>query len=149
MIHMTSVTLVIISPHMKESKWIDWEIEYSLRCIHRECGTSKTNGIVGIIMKYDGGYEWFKKHRTNPDGCCVCTYDDSIVYDIINKNRYNQYPLKYTCEKCMCVDGSTASYISYVEEEDFLKNPIWHINNAYEKSKNDADGYAICKTRKQ
>ena len=22
----TSVTIVILSPHMKESKWIDWEI---------------------------------------------------------------------------------------------------------------------------
>ena len=30
MIYSTSVTIVIISPHMKESNWIDWEIEYSL-----------------------------------------------------------------------------------------------------------------------
>mgnify|MGYP004513180377 FL=1 len=28
MMYDTSVTIVIISPHMKESKWIDWEIEY-------------------------------------------------------------------------------------------------------------------------
>ena len=27
MIFSTSVTIVIISPHMKESNWIDWEIE--------------------------------------------------------------------------------------------------------------------------
>ena len=27
MIYSTSVTIVIISPHMKESNWIDWEIE--------------------------------------------------------------------------------------------------------------------------
>ena len=25
----TTVTVVIISPNMKKSKWIDWEIEYS------------------------------------------------------------------------------------------------------------------------
>ena len=30
MMYNTSVTIVIISPHIKESKWIDWEIEYSL-----------------------------------------------------------------------------------------------------------------------
>lgn len=29
MMYDTSVTIVIISPHIKESKWIDWEIEYS------------------------------------------------------------------------------------------------------------------------
>lgn len=31
MIFDTTVTIVIISPHMTESEWIDWEIEYSLR----------------------------------------------------------------------------------------------------------------------
>ena len=31
MIFGTTVTVVIISPHMTESEWIDWEIEYSLR----------------------------------------------------------------------------------------------------------------------
>lgn len=32
----TSVTIVIISPHIKESKWIDWEIEYCLKNITRK-----------------------------------------------------------------------------------------------------------------
>ena len=27
----TTVTVVIISPNIKKSKWIDWEIEYSLK----------------------------------------------------------------------------------------------------------------------
>lgn len=27
----TSVTIVIISPNIKKSRWIDWEIEYSLK----------------------------------------------------------------------------------------------------------------------
>ena len=27
----TSVTIIILSPNMKESKWIDWEIEYCLK----------------------------------------------------------------------------------------------------------------------
>ena len=30
MMYDTSVTIVILSPNMKESKWIDWEIELSL-----------------------------------------------------------------------------------------------------------------------
>lgn len=31
MMYDTSVTIVIISPNMKKSKWIDWEIEYCLK----------------------------------------------------------------------------------------------------------------------
>ncbi len=36
MMYDTSVTIVIISPHIKESKWIDWEIEYCLKNITRK-----------------------------------------------------------------------------------------------------------------
>ena len=35
MIFDTSVTIVILSPKMTESHWIDWEIEYSLKAITR------------------------------------------------------------------------------------------------------------------
>ena len=31
MIYNTSVTILIISPHMKESNWISWELEYALK----------------------------------------------------------------------------------------------------------------------
>ena len=32
----TSVTIVIISPHMRESKWIPWEIKYCLKQTERK-----------------------------------------------------------------------------------------------------------------
>ena len=51
MIYSTSVTIVIISPNMTQSKWIDWEIEYSLKQIKRGDTTSSTNGVVGVVMK--------------------------------------------------------------------------------------------------
>lgn len=56
----TSVTIVIISPNMKKSKWIDWEIEYCLKKITRKDRTSQRNGIVGVIMKINDGYRWLK-----------------------------------------------------------------------------------------
>ena len=31
MMYKTTVTIVIISPNMNKSKWIDWEIEYCLK----------------------------------------------------------------------------------------------------------------------
>jgi hypothetical protein len=147
MMYDTSVTIVIISPNVKESKWIDWEIEYSLKNIKRKGRTSHTNGVVGVIMKYNGGYDWFKTIATNGDGCTVSSYDESKVYTIINKNRFNQNPTVYICDVCKTVNALTGSYIAYVEEETFLSDPQRYIDNAYDKSENDASGYDITKTR--
>jgi hypothetical protein len=143
----TSVLIVIISPNMKKSKWIDWEIEYCLKNISRKGRTSHTNGIVGVIMKSDNGYDWLKTTEINPDGCKASSYDESKVYNIVNNNRFNQNPKKYTCDKCKTVSALTGSYIAYVEEDVFLSDPQKYINNAFDKSENDADGYDIIKTR--
>ena len=147
MMYDTSVTIIIISPKMKESKWIDWEIEYCLKHITRQNRTSHTNGIVGVIMKVDGSYDWFKYSKTNSDGHSVCNYHTTKVYDIINKNRGNQEPKKYACETCKSIDALNGSYIAFVEEDVFLNNPTKYIDNAYEKSENDANGYNITLTR--
>lgn len=147
MMYDTSVTIVIISPNMKKSKWIDWEIEYSLKSITRKGRTSHTNGVVGVIMKRNGGYSWLKTTSDNDDGCSSSSYDSSKLYSIINDNRFNQNPKVYSCERCETVNSLTGSYIALVEEEDFLKNPKKYIDNAYDKSENDANGYDLCKKR--
>lgn len=147
MMYDTSVTIVIISPNMKKSKWIDWEIEYCLKDNTRKGRTSHTNGVVGVIMKYNGDYSWFKSTHKNDDGCSSTTYKESKVYDIINKNRFNQNPKKYSCNVCKTVSSLTGSYIAYVDEETFLNNPTKYIDNAYDKSENNADGYDLTKKR--
>lgn len=147
MMYDTSVTIVIISPNMKQSKWIDWEIEYCLKNETRKNRTSHTNGVVGVIMKCNGGYSWFKKSNKNDDGCSSLSYEENKVYDIINNNRFNQNPKVYSCDVCKTVNSLTGSYIAYVEEDDFLANPSKYIDNAYNKSENDASGYDLTKTR--
>ncbi len=147
MMYDTSVTIVIISPNMKESKWIDWEIEYCLKSITRKNRTSHTNGVVGVIMKYNGGYSWLKTTVEEEDGCSFTTYESSKMYDIINKNRFNQNPKVYTCQTCKTVNKLSGSYIALVEEDDFLSNPTKYIDNAYDKSENDASGYDLCKQK--
>jgi hypothetical protein len=147
MMYNTSVTIVIISPNMRQSKWMDWEIEYSLKNNTRKDRTSHTNGVVGVIMKQNGGYSWFKSLMKNADGCSVVAYDQTKVYDIVNNNRFNQNPQKYACDVCKTVDGLTGSYIAYVEEDEFISNHEKYINNAYDKSENDANGYDLTKTR--
>lgn len=136
LIYSTSVTIVIISPHMTQSKWIDWEIEYSLKQIKRNDRTSGTNGVLGVVMKCNGDYTWLRSSVHKKDGHITISTDTSYLFDIINKNRMNEKEFKYLCKDCHSIDFLNGSYISLIEEETFLNNPNKYINNAYEKSKN-------------
>lgn len=147
MMYDTSVTIVIISPHIKESKWIDWEIEYCLKLITRKDRISHRNGVVGVIQKVNGDYSWFKHKVYQPDGHALNDYHRDYLFPIIYKNRQNQSPQRYHCPICRSIDALTGSYISFVEEDEFLNNIDIYINNAYEKSENDGAGYIIHPTR--
>lgn len=146
MIYGTSVTIVVVSPHFSESKWIDWEIEYSLKEMTREDRTSRTNGVVGVIMKYNGRYDWIVGESSYPDGCTSRTIDNGKLYPIMSKNRYNLDRPQYLCARCKTVDVLNGSYISLIKEEEFLGNPSRYIENAYEKSER-IDAFKIAKTR--
>jgi MTH538 TIR-like domain (DUF1863) len=139
MIYSTSVTIVVISPNMKLSNWIDWEIEYSLKQIKRNDRTSGTNGVLGVVMKYNGGYSWLRPSVKNSDGHTAIQTNNEYLYDIIHKNRFNQEPPEYTCDVCKNVNSLTGSYISLINEEDFLEDPDQYIDNAYDKSKNTSN----------
>ncbi len=143
MIYDTSVLIVVLSPNMITSEWIDWEIEYSLKCINRKGRQSKMNGVVCVIQN-NNGYDWLRTSVSKDDGCSVLKYDSSKIYKIINKNRINQIPKQYACSQCKYVNALTGSYISIVKEEVFLKNPDKYIENAYNKSQN-AKNYNITK----
>jgi hypothetical protein len=146
MIFGTTVTIVIISPHMTESEWIDWEIEYSLREYSRNGKKSKSNGVVGVVMKVDGGYDWLRSTTTHADGHTSTNNDTSKMYKIINDNRFNENPKIYVCSKCKTVDRLSGSYISLIPEEEFLDDPNFFIENAYQKCQS-VDKYIISKTR--
>lgn len=147
MMYDTSVTIVIISPNMTQSKWIDWEIEYSLKRVTRAGRTSQTNGVVGVVMKHNGDYSWFQTLVEKSDGCKVTQPNESKVYSIISENRYNQTPKVYACDNCKCISALTGSYISYITEDDFMKEPTKYIDNAYDKSENDASGYSLTRSK--
>lgn len=50
-------------------------------------------------------------------------------------------------DKCKTYDWLNGSYITFVEEETFMDDPEKYINNAYDKSENDASGYDLVKQR--
>lgn len=146
MIFDTTVTIIVVSPNIKQSKWIDWEIEYSLKEYKRNSRASKTNGIVAVIQKINGDYSWIRKKNIENDGHSTYTNDTSFLFDIINNNRFNQVPKEYICEDCLTVDANKGSYISIIEEDDFLKNPDFYIENAYQKSQN-VENYNLKKNK--
>ncbi len=145
MIYGTSVTIIIISPNMVKSKWIDWEIEYSLKETTRKDRTSRANGIVGVIMKSNGGYSWIESTSKYEDGCVARVIDDSKLYEIISANRFNLKKKVYSCDTCQTVGKLSGSYISLINEEDFLKAPNKYIDNAFDKSERIID-FKIVKT---
>lgn len=146
MMYGTSVLIVVVSPNTKESKWIDWEIEYSLKEISRMDRTSKTNGVVGVIQKVNGGYDWLVTKSEKDDGCTVRTIDDSRLYKIINENRYNRNDKTYACDHCKSYSQLDGSYVSLIDEVDFMSDPAKYIENAYEKSEK-AEEFDLSKQR--
>ncbi len=147
MLFNTSVTIVILSPNMIESKWIPWEIEYSLCCYSRDGRQSKQNGVVAVIQKVNGGYDWLRTIRYDEEkGMNVSTYEKNLLPDVLNNNMFNSAPPKHPCVNCRKYDGLSVcaecntfdamqgSYISFVTEDEFLSDINRYIENAYEKS---------------
>ena len=146
MMYDTSVTIVIVSPNFVKSKWIDWEIEYCLKEISRKSRTSKTNGVVGVVQKHNGSYDWLVTKSSKPDGCTVRDFDNSKLYQIITANRYKRAGQAYACNVCKTHRQLDGSYISLIDQETFLANPEKYIENAYEKSE-QADDFDLTKQR--
>jgi len=141
MIYPTSVTILIVSPNMKLSDWIDWEIRYSLRLTTRADRTSQRNGIVGVVMSV-GGYDWLLPKQTNPDGHVTTSTNDSYLHEIVRRNRFNQTPTVYACERCRSVSALAGHYISLIKEDEFLAEAGMYIEGAWGKSQSSS-GYSI------
>lgn len=146
MIYDTSVTIVIISPNMKNSNWIEWEISYSLKEVSRKGRTSKTNGIVGVIQKINGSYDWLLSESTNCHGKGVIYTKLDLLPYLIQENKYNSNPPIWCCEECRTYDWLDGSYINLVKEDTFLADPITYIENAFEK-KDKINLYDITKAQ--
>ena len=147
MIYGSSVTIVVLSPNMRESAWMDWEVRYSLRQAPRNGRASRTNGVVCVLGRYYGGYEWLRSSAYHEDGHRSVSYDESKLLDIIRENRANKLEKQYFCRRCGILDSTWDSYASIVTEDDFLANPQGYIEAAFEKSQREGE-YEICKNQR-
>jgi hypothetical protein len=145
MIYGTSVTIVIISPNMRLSRWIPWEIEYSLKEITRSDRTSRTNGVVCVVQKQqtfwsnDDGYDWIRDRQGNLDSAKILSI---IKSNYGNKKSWQQSPIP--ANNKALYDSLSQNYIDIFTEGSFLCNPDKYIEEAFTKSQN-IDSYDITK----
>jgi hypothetical protein len=155
-IYDSSVTVVYISPGMKESwkaekdQWIPWEISYSLKEVSRknkngDAVTSRSNAMVAVVLPdIYGSYSYYLESKNCCGSGCTTHHTDKL-FSIIRKNKFN---LK-DANKKMCDTGSTIwygeySYIKAVKWIDFISNYSSYIESACERQDNIED-YVICK----
>lgn len=155
-IYDSSITVVFISPGMKESgkteknQWIPWEISYSLKEVSRknkngDAVTSRSNAMVAVVLPDENGsYSYYLESRNCCENGCTTHHSDKL-FTILRKNKFN---LK-DANKKVCDTGSTiwygeCSYIKAVKWSDFISNYSTYIESACERQDN-IDDYKIYK----
>lgn len=149
----SSITIVLISKGMKtyhkeSDQWIPWEISYSLRQQSRGGRTSKSNGILAVILPdQTGSYGYFIQE----DGCpyCKCRIlKTDFLFPILRKNMFNIKNGEYSdCPHHVkgTVFLGLSSYIHSVKWVDFIIEPQKYIDVTNEL-KSKLDNYNIIKT---
>lgn len=103
-IYDSSVTVVLISPRMKElytpekDQWIPWEISYSLMEVPRADRVSRANALLGVVLPdVNGSCEYVITNRTCcPSGCIYLNRTN--LFAIIQENTFNRKrPPQHTC----------------------------------------------------
>jgi hypothetical protein len=134
----STITVVLISKGMKEQKdesdqWIPWEISYSLKVQSREGRTSKTNGVLAVVLPDEtGSYEYY----INENICQKCNcriLKTGVLFSILRNNMFNRKtPVYSTCNNHdeNTVQVGYSSYIYSVKWSDFVIDIDKYINIA-------------------
>ena len=151
-IYDSSITIVLISPNMKESggeedQWIPWEISYSLKEINRRDRRKTPNALLAVVLPDTrNSYSYFIEDNNCYSDCRCKTLHTERLFAILAKNMFNiRSPSYKDCllEKAVVYVGD-ASYIQSVKWDDFMNNPNLYINKALEIRTN-WDKYNIVK----
>ncbi|MCG7497486.1 TIR domain-containing protein [Vibrio sp. Of7-15] len=152
-IHDSSITIVLISPNMKElwksesEQWIPWEISYSLKEVTRNDRTSHTNGILAVVLPdYYGSYSYMID-----ESCSHCKsrpIQTNKLFQIIRDNTFNKKGKDECKKQCSYCYRSfyigEQSYIQVVKWKDFISNKNYYLDKTVEV-RDDRKSYNIVK----
>jgi len=133
----SSVTIVVISPNMKEiykpesEQWIPWEIAYSIKEHTRNDTTSQTNAVLAVVLPdKNNSYNYFIENRTCcTDGCRF--FNTNTIFQILRDNMFNiKKPTYMPCTNGDIIYNGDFSYIYSVKWSDFKVNINKYINIA-------------------
>lgn len=147
----STVTVVIISPNVNQSRWVEWEIRYSLEIHTRNDRTSGRNGIVCVIQKQPdysspklGGYgynensNWaYNKYQEGKN------LRQSILPSLVWRNMKDSFKDYRTYWGFLLGDESNINrndYCVVVAESTFLLKPSKYVEEAYKRA-NDYVNY--------
>lgn len=128
-IYDSSVTVVLISPRMKElytpekDQWIPWEISYSLREVPRADRVSRANALLGVVLPDVNGFcEYVITNRACcPSGCIYLNRTN--LFAIIKENTFNRKrPPQHTCNIQDIIWDYPFSYMHIVSWPTFISN---------------------------
>ena len=156
-IYNSSVTIVFLSPGMKESwkadrdQWIPWEVSYSLKETTRknkkgESVTSHSNAMLAVVLPdTSGSYSWYLESRSCCDSKCTTHHTDKL-FTIIKKNKFNRIKngSKRTCDNNETIQTGTCSYIEAVKWSNFIADYQKYVDKAVDRQ-DHIDEHDICK----
>ncbi len=135
-IHDSSITIVLISPKMKEKnkaekdQFIPWEIAYSLKEIERNNKKSHPNAVLAVVLpdKY-GNYSYFIEEHT----CQYCNarlLKTDTLFQILANNMFNKIDKTFSdCNHCNSYIDEP-SYILSVKWENFIEDKDHYLERA-------------------
>lgn len=124
----THVTVVLITPNVKNSRWIPWEVSYSLKLINRAYRNSTRNGIVAVVVPDSNNrYDYIITKTSNGREINTSRLPRIVRNNMFNpsqSSRYNSWSKEF------------GSYISIYQWDEFCKDMSNIINQTYLKAEN-------------
>lgn len=156
-IYDSSVTIVFISPGMKETvkkdrdQWIPWEVSYSLKETSRknkkgDAVTSHSNAMLAVVLPDENdSYTYYLESKSCCSGGCTTHHTDRL-FTIIKKNKFNrtENASKRTCDNNNTIWTGTCSYIEAVKWSNFITDYQRYVDSAVDRQ-DHIDEYDICK----
>lgn len=149
-IYDSSVTIVMISPNMREAgnednQWIPWEISYSLKEINRNDRRKTPNALIAIVLPdNNGSYDYYIEEKACYSDCSCRTLYTGKLFTIMAKNMFNIIEPEYKNCPNKTVFVGDESYIQSVKWADFMKAPNHYIEKSLQ-IKDNWNKYCIVK----